>query len=78
MKQAIKKFIFDLKSETPKVYRWVCAALVTISAAALTITATYTTMPAEFQQAIPPAVIKGLAVVSLLGAVFAKKQNVTK
>lgn len=65
----------DLKSETPKIYKWICGALVSISAAAGSVALAYPSLPSQFQ-ILPDSILKIIAGLSLLGAVMAKKQNV--
>ena len=65
----------DLISETPKIYKWICGALVSISASAGVIAISYSELPTQLQ-VLPDSALKGIAITALVGAAIAKKQNV--
>lgn len=66
----------DVKSETPKIYKWICAVLLSLSGSAGAAAIAYNNLPPTWQAAIPQQFIVGLAAISLVGSAVAKKQNI--
>jgi len=76
MKNFIRNFILDLKSETPKVWAWICGALVSIAVASGVMIAVYSGLPDDIKTLISPLFLKILGYASIIGSLIAKKQNV--
>ena len=75
MKKAISKLWSDIVSETPKVYKWVSGILTSVGASMAVVASTYGNLPSSIQ-VLPQSVLSTIAVVTLLGAALAKKQNI--
>ena len=71
----LKKLYKDILSETPKIYKWICGVLVSISASAGLVATSYSELPLQLQ-VLPDSALKGIAITALVGAALAKKQNV--
>lgn len=71
----MKKLWKDIVSETPKIYKWICGVLISISASAGVVAISYSELPTQLQL-LPDSVLKIIAALSLIGALIAKKQNV--
>jgi len=64
----------DLKKETPKIYQWFCGILIALSATAVSVSLSFMALPEKFQTFIPESVLQTVAVLSLVGALFAKNK----
>jgi len=76
LKKLWLKLVADLKSATPKIYKWIMGILIGLAGMAVTISYAFDTLPAAWQTLVPETILKGLAGLALLGAVLAKKQNI--